>query len=256
MLFLSAILCVALVTAEEVNQDNRAIVLNGLNCGWQPNSNPCLNNVLSRLNFPHPSDPTKFLQCGTFSRLFVVQCPANEVYDQATTSCVKKQSVVVSQPLVNPVAQYGMANPCSAKNILVGRLFFSVPSNQAKFIQCDANGNAFVLTCPNNTLWSQNIQSCVCVTKNGIVVGGTSILGTGAGSLTGFLATSNPCTPIALQANQLYFSHPDPSKFIQCDLQGNAFVQNCPAGLVWNQYSESCASQLGAYNLGVINASG
>ncbi|KAL4226977.1 hypothetical protein ACF0H5_014953 [Mactra antiquata] len=256
MLFLAAILCFALVTAEEAKHEDRSIVLNGLNCGWQLNSNPCINNVLNRLNFPHPSDPTKFIQCGTFDRMFVVQCPGDEVYDQATTTCVKKQAVVVSQVLVNPVEQYGMANPCTANNILVGRLFFSIPSYRASFIQCDANGYASVLTCPNNTVWDQNIQSCVLVIKNGIIAGGVNLLGTGVGSLTGFLATSNPCTPIARQYNQLYFSHPDPTKFIQCDLHGNAFVQNCPAGLVWNQYSKTCASQLATYTLAVLNASG
>ncbi|WAR24965.1 hypothetical protein MAR_010669 [Mya arenaria] len=48
----------------------------------------------------------------------------------------------------------------------------------------------------------------------------------------GFLNGANPCTAQAISAQALFFSHPDPTKFIQCDLQGNAFVQRCPSGLV------------------------
>ena len=44
---------------------------------------------MNKLNFPHPTDNTMFLQCGAYNRLFIVQCPSGEVYDQATTTCIK-----------------------------------------------------------------------------------------------------------------------------------------------------------------------
>jgi len=55
---------------------------------WQVASNPCLNNPYGALNFPHPSDNAKFLQCGLNARLYIVQCPADELYDQATATCI------------------------------------------------------------------------------------------------------------------------------------------------------------------------
>jgi len=58
-----------------------------------------------------------------------------------------------------------------------------------------------------------------------------------SGSLT------NPCTLQAITNNNLFFPHPDPTKFIQCDLVGDVYVMQCPAGLVWNQRTENCASQ-------------
>jgi hypothetical protein len=53
---------------------------------------------------------------------------------------------------------------------------------------------------------------------------------------------TNPCTPQQLAGNHYYFAHPDPTKFIQCDNAGQAFVVSCPSGLVWNQYYETCGS--------------
>ncbi|XP_045166815.1 uncharacterized protein LOC123530158 [Mercenaria mercenaria] len=236
---------------DEGEYADRSVILPGpryQNCQWQVQNNPCANNPLNKLNFPHPSDNSKFIQCGTFSRLFIIQCPTGEVYDQATTTCVKP-TTIVSQPLVNSLSGYGVSNPCTAINIQSGRIFFSLPSDHTRFIQCDQNGNAIVLTCPSQMTWDQNRQSCIFPTNSGVVLQ-PGTLGTGASTLTGYLSTKNPCTAQAISANALFFSHPDPTKFIQCDLQGNAFAQQCPSGLVWNQYLETCASQLATLTLG------
>ncbi|WAR24948.1 hypothetical protein MAR_010652 [Mya arenaria] len=36
---------------------------------WQVAANPCVKNALHALNFPHPSDAAKFLQCGQYERI-------------------------------------------------------------------------------------------------------------------------------------------------------------------------------------------
>ena len=67
----------------------------------------------------------------------------------------------------------------------------------------------------------------------------------------------NPCrAQPAGSTNNLFFSHPDPTKFIQCDLQGDAYVQQCPPGLVWNQYLETCSSQVAAQSGTIGTGSG
>jgi len=53
---------------------------------------------------------------------------------------------------------------------------------------------------------------------------------------------SNPCRGQAVAAAGLFFSHPNPNKFIQCDIAGDAYVLTCPSGLVWNEYSKTCVS--------------
>lgn len=248
VLFGAAFVFAAAVEQEEVGHDDRSVILPGTryqNCQWQVQNNPCVNNVLNKLNFPHPSDASKFIQCGTFDRMFVIQCPPAEVYDQATTTCIKPNAIV-SQPLVNTLSNYGVNNPCTAQNIQAGRIFFSLTSDRTKFVQCDQSGVARILTCPAQMIWDQNRQSCI-FPRQAVLNPGT--VGTGTGTITGVLSTSNPCSAQSISQNALFFSHPDPTKFIQCDLQGNAFVQQCPSGLVWNQYLETCASQLATLTL-------
>ncbi|XP_052780489.1 uncharacterized protein LOC128217390 [Mya arenaria] len=207
---------------------------------WQVVTNPCLNNVLHALNFPHPSDATKFIQCGLYGRMFIVQCPAGEVYDQATSSCINLKAVV-SPPI--DISSLGIYFQCTAQNLQMGRLCFNVYTSDKQFIQCAAAGNGRVITCPDQLIWDQNRQSCVFAFQEGVVISGNLV------ALTGLLNGANPCTPEAINAQSLFFSHPDPTKFIQCDLQGNAFVQRCPSSLVWNQYFKTCVSQLATFTL-------
>ncbi|WAR24937.1 hypothetical protein MAR_010641 [Mya arenaria] len=191
---------------------------------WQVVTNPCVNNVLNALNFPQPSDAAKFIQCGLYGRMIIVQCPGGEVYDQATSSCINLKAVV-SEPM--DISSLGIYFHCTAQNLQMGRLCFNVYTSEKQFIQCTAAGNGHVITCPDQLIWDQNRQSCVFALQEGVVISGN----------------------LAISAQALFFSHPDPTKFIQCDLQGNAFVQRCPSRLVWNQYFKTCVSQLATFTL-------
>ncbi|XP_052780516.1 uncharacterized protein LOC128217414 [Mya arenaria] len=243
----------ATVPDNDQEHADRSIILPGsthyrTSCQWQVETNPCVNNALQALNFPHPSDASKFLQCGLYERMYVVQCPNGELYDQATSSCITPKAIV-AQPTY--IASLGIPSPCTAQSLQAGRIFFSVANSNKQFIQCDAAGNARVITCPDQLIWDQNRQSCVYTLQGGVANPGY------LAAVTGFLNGANPCTAQAISAQALFFSHPDPTKFIQCDLQGNAFVQRCPSGLVWNQYLETCASQLASITLtGQTNFSG
>ncbi|XP_052780491.1 uncharacterized protein LOC128217394 [Mya arenaria] len=245
-----------IVSETETNREPvaRSIILPGASlprtsCQEQVATNPCVNNALQALTFPHPSDSAKFLQCGLYGRMYTVQCPALELYDQATSSCISPKASLTSKPTY--ITSLGIPSPCTAQSLQAGRIFFSVSNSNKQFIQCDAAGNARVITCPNPMFWDQNRQSCVFSLQGGVVNPGNMA------AVTGILNGANPCTAQAISAQALFFSHPDPTKFIQCDLQGNAFVQRCPSGLVWNQYLETCASQLASYTLtGQTNTSG
>lgn len=54
--------------------------------------------------------------------------------------------------------------------------------------------------------------------------------------------SSNATCKYGLKDGDLFY-HPypeDPAKFIQCDEFGQAFLQNCPKGLVWSQSVLTC----------------
>ncbi|XP_069138969.1 peritrophin-1-like [Argopecten irradians] len=217
-------LCVALSVAVPTREKRQANCVNA----FQNVPNPCTSNS-NRVYFPHPGDTSKFLQCDRFGRMYIVQCPAGEIYNQATTSCITPVVVTTaSVPVVN--------NQCTPQNIAKGDLYFAISGSPNQFIECDLNGNANILTCPSNLVWDQSRLSCVYAFTQ---VNPTPQPGTSGNTLTG---AANPCLGQTVTNVGLFFSHPDPNKFIQCDIAGDAYVLSCPSGLVWNEYSKTCVS--------------
>ncbi|KAL3851708.1 hypothetical protein ACJMK2_015435 [Sinanodonta woodiana] len=236
-------------TADSNQRDKRQAIFGLNNCYEPPVNNPCATNN-GQIYYAHPTDTTKFLQCGQGSRMFIIKCPSGEVYNQATTSCTRPQIAV--NPQINP------ANPCTAVNLASGNIFFAYTSDNTKFIECSPDGNAQVLSCPSRLVWNQARQSCVLIstTGTGTLIGGT-VIGTGGtitgtGTIIGTGITTNPCTAQAITSQNLFFPHPDATKFIQCDLAGDAYVMQCPSGLVWNQSTSTCASPYAVGNPLVI----
>ncbi|KAL3851707.1 hypothetical protein ACJMK2_015434 [Sinanodonta woodiana] len=244
----SFILCLAIVLAKQEDEHHPEDKRLQVNCvdAWNLNTNPCTNNPLNKVYFAISGDNSKFIQCGTFGRMFVIQCPAGEVFNQGTSNCVRQQ--FVSQPAVTP--GQGINNPCTS--VASGTLFYQYNGDNTKFIECDLQGNANLLTCPSRLVWDQNRLSCVYSAQlaggGQVVLPGTVVL-PGSGSVLlqpGFTGlgtgatVGNPCSAQAISSSQMFFSHPDSTKFIQCDIDGSAFVLTCPSGLVWNQYLETC----------------
>ncbi|XP_052057750.1 uncharacterized protein LOC127698375 [Mytilus californianus] len=217
---------VAFAAPSENKREKRQVLPNCVD-SYQNVADPCRRNTNNRVYYPHPRDQTKFLQCDVFGRMFVVQCPAGEIYNQATTTCIKPQTTTLQ------TTNTGMQNPCTAANINNGKIYFSVATDSHQFIECDLNGNANVLTCPSQLLWDENRLSCVYQFQSGVLVTTPNPNG-------GLGGVANPCR--GSSTSRQFFSHPDATKFIQCDIAGNAFVLTCPSGLVWNQFSTTCVS--------------
>ncbi|XP_041378127.1 uncharacterized protein LOC121390392 [Gigantopelta aegis] len=193
---------------------------------WSLNAanNPC-QRLGGLVYYPHPQDRRKFIQCGVFQRMYIVQCPAGMTYSQATTSC-QNASTATSAPVTNPL------NPCTQQHINNGQIYWPFPTDKSKFIECNANGVANVLSCPSGLLWDQTKVSCVYPAKSSGPVATIHPPHTGV----------NYCTRANINAGKMYFPHPDIHKFIQCDIAGNAYVNSCPSGLVWNVALETCYS--------------
>jgi len=143
-------------------------------------------------------------------------------------------------------------NPCTAASVARGQLYFPYAADNSKFIECDMLGNPSTMSCPKQGLvWDQNILSCVYPinTANQGNQGNQGGQGATAGPsgpqptpAIGKGQGGNPCTQKALSSGRLFFPHSDRTKYIQCDLWGQAFVNSCPAKLVWNAYLETCYS--------------
>merc|ERR1712066_142504 len=187
-------------------------------------TNPCVSGQ-GRTYYPVPNDNTKFVQCDILGGAYVVQCPQGQVYNQALNSCQ------LPQPLVTPTK--APANPCTAAAISAGKLYYAVAGDKTKFYQCTGVGQLQIDSCPANLVWSQARVSCV-------LPQGTQLVNPTAVPVQQNL--NNPCTSAQIANGNLYFAHPDPTKFIQCDLIGNAYEMLCPTNLVWNQYYEVCVS--------------
>jgi len=240
------ILAVAITLAAAAPRQKRQLA----NCAdpFKNVPSPCQNNPTNRVYFPHPTDASKFLQCDVYNRMYIIQCPAGEVFDIQSSSCRVYAPIVTAAPAtaapfvpvtaapyVPPVtaAPAANVNPCNPQAIARGQFYFEVVGDRSKFIECDLAGNPNVLSCPTGLLWQEGLLSCVYPLQSG-----------GAGpaqpvnNLTGQI--TNPCTQQAIASDHFFFPHPNPTKFIQCDLWGQVFVVDCPPGLLWNAYQETC----------------
>ncbi|XP_067684324.1 uncharacterized protein [Haliotis asinina] len=211
---------------------------------------PCLNNPTSTVYFPHPTDNTKFLQCDVFKRMYIIQCPKGEIYNDATTSCRSRDQATQAPVAASTQRPFQTnrpgtsGNPCTPQNIAQNKIYFAINGDEGHFIECDPLGTASILACPSGLRWDQKVVACVYPpgmnpTKNpGIIIQTTK-------NPSGNLNT-NPCSAAALAAGKYFFPYPDAHKFIQCDPWGDVYINTCPSGLIWNSYLETCYSPFGA----------
>jgi len=222
-----ALLGLAVAAPAEQEKESRQLVLNTNGCpnSFQLTSNPCTSGQ-GRVYYAVPGDVSKFVQCDALGRAYVVQCPAGLAFNLASNSCQQQQAII-------PVTQAPVNTPCTAQAIQAGTIYFPYPGDNGKFYECTGINQVSVLQCPNNLVWDSGRMAC-------IYRAGTTIVNPTVYPNT--VQFNNPCTPQQLGGAHYYFAHPDPTKFIQCDNAGEAFVVSCPSGLVWNQYYEVCAS--------------
>nr|XP_022298038.1 uncharacterized protein LOC111107241 isoform X1 [Crassostrea virginica] len=220
---------VGIVCAVPQKEEKRQLVPGNTHCNFQA-PNPCTaGKTGGAVFFPHPNDNTKFIQCNIFGEMYIIQCPVGKHYNPATVSCVSQsqQDGHVTGGTLN-------SNPCTQINLSQGKIYFAYPGDVHKFIECDLVGNANILVCPSNLVWDETILSCAySFTAGQLPTPDQSVL-------TGTGVSTNPCKTGA--GIPQYYSHPNPAKFIQCDDFGHAYVLSCPAGLVWNTFSNTCVS--------------
>lgn len=232
---------------------------------WSNVPNPCINNPQKKIYHPHPADPIKFIQCDLLGRMYIIQCPKGDIYNVQTGSCTAgKVTTNVPNPTVTPPATTttmkattvtttttratttttAMQNPCSNINLAKGLIYFPHPQDHTKFIQCDLLGTQLIVQCKPGLVWSQGRLACVYAIYPGSfkTTTKTPVTTTHTVRVTTTAIPRNPCKPNAMTTDQLFYPHPDPHKFYQCDLWGDAFENTCPPNLIWNDFSKTCSS--------------
>lgn len=174
--------------------------------------NPCtMENILNnKMRFPHPEYRNMYIQCKITGGREIVICPTGTYYNEQQSMC---------NPYVAPPSNgsqlYTGPNPCTRQALAKRQFYFTNPSNNATFIQCDEQGIAFLVPCAANTIWSQKAYTCIHKS----------------------LALYNPCGSL----NVTYYPNPSSNtSFIRCDSNDVAFLMPCAPSTVWSQTKQTC----------------
>ncbi|XP_064616192.1 uncharacterized protein LOC135480311 [Liolophura sinensis] len=124
-------------------------------------------------------------------------------------------------------------NPCTRENLLNGQMKFPHPDHPDRFLMCDFVGKVYIVLCPNDHVYNNVTEMCE--------------IGPGTPGSLNFTRVpldpnlANPCTVEAILAGQMVFADvSDKTKFITCDVWGDAWISDCPDGLIWGPKDMQC----------------
>ena len=120
-------------------------------------TNPCTPDAIlnDKMFYSDPcADPETFIQCNHFGVAEVLSCGGRKLWNQDTHTCVYKyvHNVLLGSEVAN------ISNPCLHNH--EEHAYFPYPLEPAKYIFCDAKGNAFESTCRSG-IWNQQTKSCM-----------------------------------------------------------------------------------------------
>ncbi|XP_053388243.1 uncharacterized protein LOC128551418 [Mercenaria mercenaria] len=133
-------------------------------------------------------------------------------------------------PSLNCTEPWNFQSPCNESTVQAGVTKFPHPASHHKFLICDASGKTYSAYCPPNEVFHAGCSSC-------------------APPLQRFSAScqlfkddfTNPCSKENVIAGNLTFPYPNSStKYIRCDTLGNAWVEECLSGSLWDQANLVC----------------
>uniref|UniRef100_A0A0L8GW19 Chitin-binding type-2 domain-containing protein n=3 Tax=Octopus bimaculoides TaxID=37653 RepID=A0A0L8GW19_OCTBM len=206
---------------------------------------------------PHP-DPRMYIQCLKSSDYYVKRCPHGTFWVQKKLTCVhreddtettqKDKNVVPkkTRPAMKMPALKSFANPCTKETFDNGRLYFP-HSDPTKYIQCVDIGSYIVKDCIPGNSWLQNETMCLNTSEHLRQKYRSLIFKTTLHDNSG-KTTLNPlvnifkhlCTKAAIAAKRLYYSHPDPKKYVKCTGVGLYIIRRCDSGKFWSKKGDTC----------------
>ncbi|XP_076454779.1 uncharacterized protein LOC143289621 [Babylonia areolata] len=197
-------------------------------------SSVCNPKALANHQYYHayPPDRTKFIQCDEWGGTFVMPCAPGTVWSQTALTCIHGYPHNPT-PTTTPdptqasstgpgTTTFNISSVCNPKALANHQYYHAYPPDRTKFIQCDAGGRAFLMSCRPNTVWSQTALTCIHHVLN----------------------VRSALTPTPTQSGNCIHGHqyanPDnASSYFQCVL-GSLVKMTCPAGLVFNVTAQLC----------------
>ena len=122
-------------------------------------ANPCTRDavLIGKLHHSDPcGDPETYILCSHFGVAEVLNCGDRKLWHQDTKVCVFKyvHNVLLGTEVTT------IPNPCLHNH--QPHAYFPYPHDSAKYIFCDADGNAFESRCRQG-IWNQQTQTCVSI---------------------------------------------------------------------------------------------
>lgn len=130
---------------------------------------PCTG--LSRY-MPYDIDPHRYVLCDDIYGPLILFCPVNHVWEQSLQTCVPSVDVVIPVdttwlPIFDPnsgpgtLISTGYAAPCTQQNILLNKMLFAYPYDEAKYILCDRSGDAYLKSCQTGFHFHAEFINCL-----------------------------------------------------------------------------------------------
>lgn len=102
-----------------------------------------------------------------------------------------------------------------------------------RYLMCDFAGKVYIVQCPEGHIYNEGTETCEIGLSTPGDVNSTRV------PLDA--SQSNPCTVDAILAGRTVLADVnDKTKFITCDVWGDAWISDCPDGLIWDPKDMRC----------------
>ncbi|XP_076455177.1 uncharacterized protein LOC143289866 [Babylonia areolata] len=152
--------------------ENSHVPLDQCNCTVSSGSGSgsvCSQQALAQNQYYHAylPDPTKFIQCDVWGGAFLMPCAPGTVWSQTALVCVHSPATGPTTTTTTTTTQssstvsFDISSVCTTQALANNQFYHAYPPDATKYIQCDAAGNSYLMTCGTNTVWSQTAYTCI-----------------------------------------------------------------------------------------------
>ncbi|XP_055610304.1 probable chitinase 10 [Uranotaenia lowii] len=229
---------------------------------------PPTNEPGQNIHYAHPTDCHKYLTCN-WGELVEQQCTPGLLWNDNAKYCDYPENVNCNDQSGSTSVPSTSSSPVPSSTVEVtsttsAQSSTTVPEKKCpeqfdpdhqvflehedcdKFYICTWNGQAVEKVCPSGLHWNQLFNICDwpvnvgCSSSPSVSPSTPSFPSTTPASTSSAAPSEGDCPLIYDPYHQVYFPHPDCTKYYICTFEGNKLEQNCPATLHWSQSNGYC----------------